>query len=298
MDSSISVLTTARLPRRPLCTNHFNDGCWHEPRESAIQKRYLQINPPGVVLWLVFDIDRPAGGLAWQPAGLPPPAWSCTTRANGHGHVAYGLEMPVRGNDLADKAVRYLEAVKEGYRSRLGADPGFAGILTKNPNHPHWLVERGLQKLWTLGELAEFVPLPSTAALLFREQQKLGGLGRNVDTFDRLRWWAYRAVGLYRDAGQGDWENAVHEKMQQLNELNVPPLSFGELKHIVRSVSKWVWHRYDGTGGSFNKLASIIGKMGGRPRTTTLSTSPWTDLGVSRATWYRQQKLNRKMSGK
>jgi Replicase family/Primase C terminal 1 (PriCT-1) len=293
-DTSIDVFSAKRLPRRPLCTDDLSDGCWYERQDRAVERRYIQVNPPGVALWLTFDIDRPAGGLAWQEAGLPQPAWSCTTRANGHGHLAYALEMPVCGNDLANNAVRFLEAVKEGYRLRLGGDPGYAGVLTKNPRHANWLVERGLQKLWSLGELAEYVSLPSTSMLTLRNQQ-LGGLGRNCDTFDRLRFWAYRAVKGYRSAGEQNWMQAVGERAEKLNELNMPGFDHRELKHIVRSVGRWVWNRYEGQGGAFNHLASQLGRMGGRPRTTTADGQPWALAGISRATWYRS---NRQTIGK
>jgi hypothetical protein len=288
-----SIFTPARLPRRPLCTDQLSDGCWREPAARALQRKYIQINPPLTALWLAFDVDRPAGGLAWQAANLPEPAWSCTTRKNGHGHLVYGLEMPVRGDDLSNKAVRYLEAIKEGFRARLGGDPGYAGLLTKNPRHPDWLVERGLQKLWTLGELAEYVQLPSTKLLAFRQNQELGGLGRNVDTFDRLRFWAYRAVEGYRSTGQQVWALAVNQKLEQLNDLNSPPLPQNELKHIARSVAAWVWSKYSGSGGRFNQLASDIGKLGGRPRTTTKSCQPWVLAGIDRSTWYRHRANER-----
>ncbi len=290
---SLSIFTASRLPRRPLCTDHLADGCWHERQEHAIQRRYLQINPPRTALWMAFDVDRPGGGLAWQDAGLPPPAWSCTTRTNGHGHLVYGLEVPVIGQDFANKSVRYLEAVREGYRSRLGGDPGFAGVLTKNPRHPDWLLERGVQKLWTLGELAEFVELPSVST---KKNQTEGGRGRNVDTFDRLRFWAYRNVSDQRLRGREAWANAVHRQAEKFNSLNAPGLNQREVAHIAKSVSLWVWERYTGASGAFNQLASEAGKQGGRPKTTTADGAPWVAAGVSRATWYRSQKTQQQTS--
>lgn len=285
-----SVFTEARLPRRPLCTDDLKEGCWHEPQARALERKYIQLNPHRTTLWLSFDVDRPGGGLAWQDANLPPPAWSCTTPKNRHGHLVYGLSMPVRGNDLSNRAVRYLEAVKEGYRAKLGADPGFAGLLTKKPGHPDWITERGLQKLWSLAELGEYVQLPKLNLLTLRRTQELGGLGRNCDTFDRLRFWAYEAVDAYRPRGNDEWICAVEQKIGQLNELNSPPLQASELKHIGRSVAKWVWNNYSGGGGRFNKLASTLGKMGGRPRSTTAEGQPWTLAGIDRSTWYRHQK--------
>ena len=298
LSNSLTVFSSGRLPRRPLCTSDFKiHGCWRKNQTVALTEPYIQINPPGTNLWMIFDVDRPGGALEWESEGLPQPAWSCTTRSNGHGHLAYALEMPVRGKNLANKAVRYFEAIKEGYRSRLRADAGYAGVLTKNPIHREWLVEPGHQKLWMLSDLADYVELPSTRTLILRDQE-LGGLGRNVDTFDRLRFWAYGAVGGYRkrDRGFSSWFEAVDEKVYQFDQLNSPSLSCGELKHIVRSVANWVWFKYGGTGGAFNQLASDLGKLGGRPRTTTLHGTPWDAENISRATWYRQQKCNRQTS--
>ena len=286
LDDDSSVFTRARLPRRPYCTDELASGCWHEPQARALDRRYIQINPPRTALWLAFDVDRPAGGLAWQSANLPPPAWSTTTRHNGHGHLVYGLEIPVIENDFGSKSARYLAAIREGFRVRLNADPGFAGLLTKNPIHPDWVVERGLQKLWFLQELAEYVELPKKSA---SRGQFVGGRGRNVDTFDRLRFWAYQTVSAVRPAGFEAWQLTVRGQVDQLNQHNTPSLGPRELDHIATSVSRWVWTRYVGQGGAFNLAASERGKLGGRPKTTTKAGQPWVLAGIDRSTWYRHQ---------
>lgn len=237
---------------------------------------------------MAFDVDRPAGGLAWQPEGLPPPAWSCTTRGNGHGHIVYGLSVPVVGRDLAERQVRYYEAVYEAFRVRLGADPAYTRAITKNPSHPQWLVERGLGKLWTLGELAEYVKLPR---LQFRPgQAPEGGLGRNIDTFDRLRFWAYTRVDAARQGGSLDaWRGVCDEKVQEFDQLNVPPLGWSETKHISKSVATWTWTEYDGAGGvgGKNRLAQQLGKLGGRPG----HGKPWEALGIGRSQWFEARRL-------
>ena len=282
-----SVFTQARLPRRPLCTDRLSDGCWHEPAARALARRYIQINPPKTALWMVFDIDRPGGAFAWENENLPQPAWSCTTKHNGHGHIVFGLEIPVVGNNLGSKQVRYFETVKEAYRARLGADPGFAGILTKNPVHTDWVVERGLQKLWTLGELAEYIELPNKSQA---RQSLVGGRGRNVDTFDRLRFWAYQAVSGSRDSGLQAWMRTVQFKVIELNQYNTPLLDMRELDQIAKSVSTWVWRNYTGSSNQLNQAASDRGKLGGRPRTTTKIGLPWVLAGVDRSTWYRHKR--------
>lgn len=208
--------------------------------------------------------------------------------------------MPVKNcSNLASRSVRFLEAVKEAYRRRLDGDPGYTGTLTKNPRHPDWMVERGLQKLWLLDELAEYVELPRLRLRPGDEPQ--GGLGRNVDSFDRLRYWAYPRVASFRDRGPGGfdaWRAAIDQKMAALDGLNMPPLGEREFKHIAKSVSMWTWKNYTGSGGEFNQHASDCGKLGGRPRTVLLpdEDKPWLAAGVDRSTWYRHQQ--RQVSGK
>lgn len=287
----ITVLTVARMPRRPLCsTDPKQCGSWREPQARALARPYVQFNPAGVTGWLLYDVDRPGGGRAWEAEGLPPPAWSCTTRANGHGHLAWGLERPVVGRDYSTKSVRFLEAVREGFRRRLQADGGYAGVLTKNPLSEDWIVAPGLQKLWDLQELGEWVKLPNWRPGIGREPG--GGLGRNCDTFDRLRFWAYAHVSAARrSGGLDDWYAVLAARAERLDaQHNMPQLGWNELKHIVRSVSRWTWENYDGGGGQRSDFFREMGRRGGRPRTTPSLGEPWLAAGISRATWYRRQK--------
>jgi hypothetical protein len=289
MNTDDLFISLDRLPKKPRCsTDPKAHGSWIRSRSGALCHQYIQLDPPGVRLWMAFDVDRPAGALAWQPEGLPQPAWSCTTRDNGHGHIVYGLSVPVVGSDLAERQVRYYEAVYEAFRARLGADAGYPRVLTKNPAHPSWLLDRGQRRLWALGELAEYIQLPP---LKFRPgRAPEGGLGRNCDTFDRLRCWAYTRVDAARQVGSLDaWRAACDEKVQELDQLNVPPMGWSETKHISKSVAVWTWREYDGSSGAGgpNRLAQQLGRLGGRPG----HGAPWIDLGISRRQWFEVRRL-------
>jgi len=179
------------------------------PQARALERRYIQINPPRTALWIAFDVDRLAGGLAWQSANLPPPAWSTTTRHNGHGHLVYGLQIPVVENDFGSKSARYLAAIREGIRVRLNADPGFAGLLTKNPVHPDWIVERRLQKLWLLAELAEYVELP--------KQHRLCLCAAMLDWFAVQRIWRMSSETAASQAAHGSLDKLLKPPIPQGN---------------------------------------------------------------------------------
>ncbi|WP_185970673.1 replication initiation protein, partial [Tepidimonas sediminis] len=124
---------------------------------------YIRINPPRLALWIVHDVDRPGGALAWEESLLPPPAWAATNPENGHAHLGYPLAAPVlTGDGARDAPLRYLAAIEAGMRAKLGADPAFSASSdhSKNPLWKGWKVLYGPAKTWELGELAEWVDLP------------------------------------------------------------------------------------------------------------------------------------------
>ena len=143
-------------------------------------------------VFAVFDIDRPGAALAWEDTDLPSPLWTAENRENGHAHSAWCLEAPVLlGQHDRQTPMRYLCAVESAMRERLGADPAYGGLITKNPAHGHWRTLWGPEHRYTLAELAEY--LPGLEKHIPRKPE-LVGLGRNVDTFD---WLRQRVLGRY-----------------------------------------------------------------------------------------------------
>lgn len=287
----------SRWPRRPYCTDDLEAGLRIRSLRSAITRPYIQANPPHLRVWSLFDIDRRGAASAWEDADLPPPAWTSINRANGHAHSAWGLRAPVLTSGLGarDAPMRYLCAVESLMRERLQADPGFSGLITKNPAHPTWLTLRGPRLVYDLAELAEWLPG------LEKHKPKRGrvdnvGLGRNVSLFDALRQWAYRSVRKYKGAGLRGWQAWANECSSRAHEMNVDlfpgrELHFQEIRHIAKSVAAWVWRKFDpeASDARFKALQSHRGVQGGRPKTTTSEGAPWEAEGISRATWYRRQ---------
>ncbi|EQD70371.1 Plasmid replicase, bacterial, partial [mine drainage metagenome] len=74
MDSPL--LIAEHLPRRPYCSDDLVYGLQIRPRETALKKKLIQLNPPGICRFLVFDIDRVGASLEWENASLPEPTWS------------------------------------------------------------------------------------------------------------------------------------------------------------------------------------------------------------------------------
>jgi len=255
-----------RLPRRPYCSDDLSKGLRIRSLGEALTKPYIQVNPPHLRVWSIHDIDRPGGGLAWEEAALPPPSWAAINRANAHAHLVWGLSAPVLVDspDMRQAPLRYLCAVESAFRERLQADPGYSGLITKNPSHPLWRVLRGPRIGYELGELAEYVDLPKH---LPRRKPEEVGLGRNVTLFDWLRQYAYRMIRHYKSDIRNFlvWQSHLNAKALERNGDFKNPLDRKEVWYIVKSVSKWTWRRFDieASDARFSELQAHRGRLGG-----------------------------------
>lgn len=293
-------LFAERLPAKPYCTDDLSWGLQIRPSKTAIRRSYIQANPPWCVSWMIFDVDREGAALAWEDARLPTPAWVTVNRENGHAHIAYGLNAPVLTGEAARRhPIRYLAGIQSAFRAKLEADPGYSGLITKNPaNDAAWRVLWGPARMRTLGELAEWVDLPRH---LPKKRAPLEGvgLGRNCALFDDLRQLAYREIRHYRREVRNfvTWQTHIYGLGMTRNGDFSHPLDHREVYHLARSVSKWVWGRFDiaASDERFSQRQAARGYRGGvksgevRRQGSLTETRPWESEGVSRRTWYRRK---------
>lgn len=261
----------ARWPRRPYCTDDFEQGVRIRSLKQALTKTYLQANPPHLRVWSIYDIDRPGGGLAWDEVNLPPPSWATINKANGHAHLVYGLRAPVLTSSMEARQapLRYLNAVEAAFRAKLGGDDGYSGLITKNPAHPLWWTVKGPQLAYELGDLAEWVDLDRFKA---KQGVKVAevGLGRNVTVFDFVRLWAYKQVRNFHGQQGGfiHWQKAVYDRCLARNADFGRPMDTREAFHIAKSVAKWTWSRFDvaTSDAKFSKLQAFRASKGMKSR--------------------------------
>lgn len=273
-----------RLPHRPFCANDVSHGLLIRLAATALKHRHIQPNAPLEVAWLIFDLDYVGAAFAWEKANLPPPTITVSNPANGHAHLFYGLTTPVVMGDAAREApIRYAASVHAAFLARLRADPCYTNGIAKNPLHPSWR-SIWVNHLYDLGELAEYVTLPKRLP-----RRESFGVGRNCSLFDELRSWSYQWAREYKRNGTSreQWRDAVLGQATRMNNFDAP-LAFSEVKALAKSVANWTWSHFD--DARFSKIQSARGKLGGRPRTTTRDGEPWTALGISKATYYRQRK--------
>ena len=240
-----------RIPHKPYCTDDLTAGIRPRSYAYAIKRRYIQVNPPHLRTFLMFDLDYAGAALAWEDNNLPMPAWAAINRENTHAHIAYALSAPVLTADFGGRqaALRYLAAVEAAYRAKLGGDDGFSGLITKNPVHPHWELLRGVPDAirgYDLPYLADFVDLDRFKPYVGRSNVEAVGLGRNCTVFNVVSRWAYGNVLECKRQGitLAGWRKAVYERCASVNGDFPTPMLENEVKCIAKSIGNWVWTRF------------------------------------------------------
>lgn len=151
-----------------------------------------------------------------------------------------------------------LARVEAGLRRAVHADSSYGGRITKNPLNTRHTTTWGINDensadsldAYTLRELASALDYAHLLPKLHERRALIASeVGRNVSLFDTTRNWAYRAVQRYWDGPYSEWEETVFAYTMNKNfgviadEWGVP-LPTTEVKHLARSISKWVWRRF------------------------------------------------------
>lgn len=300
------ALARDRLPFKPYCTDDLAAGVYVRPVTTALKRAYIQIDPPGRVSVLVFDVDHAGAALSWDDAGLPPPSWTAMSPDSGRAHVAYVLETSVWPEHSA-KAARYAEAVYRAYSDQLRADPGYARLITKSPWSSNWRLTCWRKEPYDLAELAEYVDLTRRSGSLPGSLPgRLPGLGRNSDTFESLRHWSYAAIKEYwRPGGYDAWHAAVLDECERRAaavclEHGNGMLPWSEIKATAKSVARWTWARLTPSGRAdlitrthTSEAQARRGRKSGESRRkgSAAEAKPWEAQGISRrAYYYRKAK--------
>lgn len=277
-----------RLPKKPYHTDDLVTGLKIASLQRAIRSRYIQPNGPTHRYWMVFDIDRPGAAMAWDDVQGPPPNISVMNPNNGHAHLLYGLDVPIRtAPDGSPAPLRYAAAVEVSLREKLGADPSYTGLICKNALNPYWRAHIWETVAYDLDGLADYLDLSQ-----YNGKRKMPdyGLGRNCNLFNSLRQWAYKAIR--QGWPQFDaWLAACETRAKGYNSRFTDPLPLNEVRHTAKSVAKYVFNNFSPAG--FSEWQSVQGRKGGlksaetRRAKSQLKGSPWEAEGISRATWYR-----------
>ena len=200
----------------------------------------LELQPPHVYAAIVLDVDHPSDS-GW-PGGSPsiPPSWMVINtrpgtpeRRPGGIHAVFALEVPVGRTDAAHTLpLSYLAHVADRLSDHLGADPGYTGLITRNPINPgancftHW----GRMLPYTLRELDTALPKGKLP------KRRLTGIGRNCDLFQSMVSEVFRPRWAAVLGAQGHSEAWLdHVRTQNVATFAPDVLPDSECRSIAKS---------------------------------------------------------------
>lgn len=250
------------LAAHPYCTDELG-VLYIRTRPQAVKKRYIQPNKPADLRWLCYDVDSPTASTDWIDLDAPVPNIIIQNPENGHAHYLYGLEVPVyTQHGRRDNPFRFAAAVDVAMTEKLNADRGFAKLITKNPlRGDFWAVAYPNPDLYDLNTLSRTLDL--NAYRDTRRNLPAVGLGRNCTLFDRVRFWAYRAIRRDGWINFDFWAFQMETVTRAYNDF-FSPLPDCECRSVSKSVAKWVWGHMSKAG--FLDWCSRRGIKSGRVR--------------------------------
>ena len=297
----------AKVRRHGLCDTHsrplvgkrypYGFKSWRTSPERAWQKPYLELRAANTFPALILDCDDPERAvLVLADGGLPQPSWIVTSRESGHHHAVWTLECPVhRYPEAKPKPLALFRRTAEYYGSVIGADPGYSGVLTRNPMaaaDPRTVTTWGRKEAYGLTELARVIPLGWRAPKV-----ALTGVGRNVDMFSALMRWAGR-----NENRQIAVLTAAETVNQAFADEGRGRLPISEVRATAKKVEAYrdKWERNGWHKPSWLSKQRARGRMSGEtPKRGPVRSSvdpdkgtnellrPWVKAGISRAWWYR-----------
>lgn len=251
----------SQIPNKPFATNDLKFGLTVQNKNKALDMLYLQVNHPLYLHTMIFDLDKENCFYEYENAHLPAPSFITKSPDSGRCHYGYMLNAPITsGEKSRKKPVDYARAIYFNMASRLGADLGYAGLITKNPMHSHW------SPFWSGAELYELNDLADCFNKLDNPQKRKNtdfAFGRNVEMFDTIRQWAYKNVLKYKNTSTFERFNKelllkceLHNSFLNANDL----LPYSEIKSTSKSIAKWCWNNFDNI--EFSKIQSNRAKKG------------------------------------
>jgi len=236
------------LPKKPYYSKQKNTGLKIATKDIALKNPYIQFNSPFIKNCMVFDIDTSDSSTYFIDLGLTP-NFMITNKENGHSHYYYLLEKGVYFSKNSNKKIQlWYENIYKSLSQKLNADLSFRGLIAKNPFYEcdKWRTLTLTKHLYSLDELSkhcDFDYLEKT------NPNKFLNLGRNCSLFDCLRFFAYKEIRKTYFNYKEFW-NSCERFINAANKNFSNPLSFNEIKHILKSVCKWVYNHFSFTGFS------------------------------------------------
>ena len=234
--------TVKKLPQKPYCSFSKSRNFIY-PKNIALKLPYIQYNTPFYKPFMLFDIDNNKEPFEWLDNTKKPipPNWIIINKKNGHKLFVYELKEPVYfGKNARIKPQLFYNNVYERLAEQFKADLSFNNSFSKNVFYKtnNWEIENSCIMPYSLHELLEATFKEKSAkaenSIMYGKKQ-----GRNVELFNRCRLYAYRIFRLLTyDSNMLYTTLSLY--IQEQNKRFKYPLHWKELKHIVKSICKWV----------------------------------------------------------
>ena len=232
------------------------------PREYAISYPYMQVNRQGMVSWLVFDLDHP-NPMIWDDRGLPAPNLIVRNRTSGSSHLFYAITPVCTSVKARSKPIAYMQAVRDAFAAKLEADLSYhGGPVAKTPGHPWWDTTELHTSVYDLGKLAGYVDLAPANPWGRAAKVDQVAHSRHCILFEQLRHYAYSIVNGERDRGSFEaftrrLEAHAHNKNTFTKLGFATDLPQSSLRATIRSVARWTWDKYMGSGGCHRGVMAL-----------------------------------------
>ena len=250
----------SEAPYLPRCSDN-KTAALVRPKKYAIRYPYMQVNRPGMVSWLVFDLDH-SNSYVWEDEGLPAPNLVVTNRKNNHSHLFYAISPVCTTENGRSKPIQYMKAVYEAMCVRLRADHSYSGPVAKTPGHPWWRTLELHPSEYELGDLADYLDLEVKPLWSTGPDLESVSHSRHCLLFEELRFYAYSIVNKEREKGSFSSflrlleANAFNKNNYRCRGFAMN-LSVSQVRATVKSVARWTWDRYTGNSQCHRGVMSL-----------------------------------------
>lgn len=242
----------ATLPPYARAMDVKGEGSYWKPLSRALEAPWVQLHLNDRH-FLIIDFDG-QGVDAWKELLLEPNFISYNNVSGNH-QAFFWLRDPVHCHLEAKdkKPYRYLSAIEAAIDEKYNGDDNFTRGLSKNPFSPFWDTDWRHDKKFTLNEIEIGLDL-DRAKLPKKYRNKIvskdtNGTKRNGTIFDTVRFRAYKEVKKYKEIDGitfEDWHRTILNWAKDLNSFDdKDSLSKSEVSCIAKSISRWVWYRYN-----------------------------------------------------
>lgn len=235
------------LTAKPFCRNYKNEPPRILPKLAAINFNHIQSDHPDWQNYFVVDVDT--NWLDVLENTQIRPNLLVSNKENARAHLFFRIEPLCKTKYGRIKPIKYAAAIEKSLSFHLNGDPCFNNQTAKNPlKVNNYKVLSFRNTAYSFSELHDYIDLSKRAITA-----ESNGLSRNCDMFDIVRYKAYQTAKTYQESGKPDlFFNSLLRYAETHNNFK-NQLSLNEIRSIVRSVAKWTFKNYDGSGKVVNR---------------------------------------------